>query len=93
MCSSFDSNYWIFFLFFIFLAALGLRCFARAFSSCSERGLLFVAMYEVGFIEGGFSCCRAQALGMQASAAAAHGLSRCRSWALEHGPCSYGTWA
>ena len=32
------------FLFFFFLAALGLRCCARAFSSCSERGLLFVAV-------------------------------------------------
>ena len=29
---------------FIYLAALGLRCCARAFSSCSERGLLFVAV-------------------------------------------------
>ena len=27
-----------------FLAALGLRCCAQAFSSCSERGLLFVAV-------------------------------------------------
>ena len=29
---------------FVFLAALGLRCCARAFSSYSERGLLFVAV-------------------------------------------------
>ena len=29
---------------FIFLAALGLRCCMRAFSSCSEQGLLFVAV-------------------------------------------------
>ena len=28
----------------IILAALGLRCCTRAFSSCSERGLLFVAV-------------------------------------------------
>ena len=28
----------------IFLAALGLCCCTRAFSSCSERGLLFVAV-------------------------------------------------
>ena len=28
----------------IFLAALGLCCCARAFSSCGERGLLFVAV-------------------------------------------------
>ena len=28
----------------LFLAALGLRCCARAFSSCGEQGLLFVAV-------------------------------------------------
>ena len=31
--------------FFFFLAALGLRCCARAFSSCGERGLLFIAVH------------------------------------------------
>ena len=30
-------------LFYLFLAALGLRCCMRGFSSCGERGLLFVA--------------------------------------------------
>ena len=29
---------------YLFLAALGLCCCTRAFSSCGERGLLFVAM-------------------------------------------------
>ena len=29
---------------FIFLAALGLHCYARAFSSCGQRGLLFVVV-------------------------------------------------
>ena len=29
---------------YLFLAALGLHCCARAFSSCGERGLLFVAV-------------------------------------------------
>ena len=33
-----------FFFFFNLLAASGLRCCARAFSICSERGLLFVAV-------------------------------------------------
>ena len=28
-----------------FLAALGLRCCAQAFSSCGEQGLLFVAVH------------------------------------------------
>ena len=29
---------------YLFMAALGPRCWARAFSSCGERGLLFVAV-------------------------------------------------
>ena len=39
-------NFFYFFLNFIylFLVALGLRCRTRAFSSCGERGLLFVAV-------------------------------------------------
>ena len=31
--------------FFLFLAALGLRCCTRAFFSCGERGLLFLAVH------------------------------------------------
>ena len=30
---------------YLFLAALGLRCCAWAFSRCGERGLLFVAVH------------------------------------------------
>ena len=43
-------DYFHFFLFFknnlfiLFLAAVGLHCCTRAFSSCSERGLLFVVV-------------------------------------------------
>ena len=36
--------FFVFCFLFFFLAALGLRCCARAFSSCGERGLLFVAV-------------------------------------------------
>ena len=32
---------------YLFLAALGLCCCARAFSSCGERGLLFVAVHRL----------------------------------------------
>ena len=32
------------FIIILLLAALGLHCCARAFSSCGERGLLFVAV-------------------------------------------------
>ena len=34
----------IYLFIYLFLAALGLCCCARAFSSCGERGLLFVAL-------------------------------------------------
>ena len=42
---------------------------------------------------GGFSCCRARALGVWASVVVAHGLSSCGSWALERRLSSFGTWA
>ena len=32
------------FIIYLFLAALGLHCCVRAFSSCSERGLLFAVV-------------------------------------------------
>ena len=38
-------SFFYFFLFYLFLAAMGLRCCARAFSSCGERGLLFDAVH------------------------------------------------
>ena len=38
-------NLFIYFFIYLFLAALGLHCCARAFSSCGEQGLLFVAVH------------------------------------------------
>ena len=38
---SFFLNKFIYFIYLLFLAVLGLCCCARAFSSCGERGLLF----------------------------------------------------
>ena len=43
LLSFFFFNTFIYFI-YLFLAALGLRCCARAFSSCGEWGLLFVAV-------------------------------------------------
>ena len=37
--------FWTVFLVYLFLAALGLLCCMQAFSSCAERGLLFVAVH------------------------------------------------
>ena len=42
---------------------------------------------------GGFSCCRARALGTWASVAVAHGFSSCGSRALERRLSSCGVWA
>ena len=39
------ASFFFFNLFILFLASLGLRCCARAFSSCGERGLLFFAVH------------------------------------------------
>ena len=44
----FFKHYFFFYYLFIYLlAALGLCCCAQAFSSCGERGLLFVAVREL----------------------------------------------
>ena len=37
-------NKFIYLYNFLFLAALGLHCCARAFSSCREQGLLFIVV-------------------------------------------------
>ena len=39
------SNFVFLLFIYLFMAALGLCCCARAFSSCGERGLLFVAVH------------------------------------------------
>ena len=57
------------------MAALGLCCGVRAFSSCSEWGLLFVAVR--GLLIAVASRCGARALGTQASVVVARGLSSC----------------
>ena len=58
---------------YIFLAALGLRCCAWAFSSCCEEGLLSGCGVQASHCSD-FSCCRAQALGCM-------GSSTCNAWA------------
>ena len=48
----------------LFLTALGLHCWARAFFSCGERGLLFVVVR--GLLVAVASRCGTQALGTRA---------------------------
>ena len=59
---------------YLFLAALGLHCCVRAFSSCGERGLLFAVH---GLLIAVASLCGAQALGARASVFVACRLSSC----------------
>ena len=63
-----------FWLLWVFIAVcrLSLLVVSGGNSSCSARAHC-----------DGFSCCGARGLGRQASVAAAHGLSSCRSWAPE----------
>ena len=60
-----ESNTLNFIYLFIYLclAALGLHFCARAFSSCSEQGLLFAGVWASHCC--GFSCCGTQAIGTQ----------------------------
>ena len=80
---------------YLFLAASGLHCCTRAFSSCGERGTTLCCGAQASHCSG-FSCCGARALGVwalgaRASVVATHGLSSCGSQALESRLSSCGT--
>ena len=68
---------------FLFLAALGLCCCLRAFSSCGERGLLFVGVR--GLLIAVASRCGARALGKRASVLVALGLYSAGSVVVAYG--------
>ena len=72
------------------MAALGLGCYTQAFSSCGERGATLGCSVRASHC-GGFSSCRAWALGARASVVVARGLSSCGSQALERRLSSCGT--
>ena len=76
---------------YLFLAVLGLRSSTQAFSGCGEWGPLFVAVCGLSHCSSR-SCCRAQAVDMQASVDVTCGLSSCGSRALEHRFSSCGSW-
>ena len=76
---------YFFWLLWVFVAV-------RAFSSCSEGGLLVVAVHGL-LIAVASLCCRAWALGTRASVVVARGLSSCGSRTLECRLRSCGTWA
>ena len=69
----------------------GFLWLCRLFSSCRDQGPLSCGARASHC--GGFSRCRAWALGGWISVAVAHGLGSCDSWALEHRLSSCGAWA
>ena len=80
----------LFILFYLLLSVLGLCCCARAFSSCSERGLLFVAVRRLLIVVASLvEEHRLQACGLQQLWHA--GFSSCGSRALEHRLSSCGS--
>ena len=74
----------LFWLHWVFVAV------RRAFSSCGERGLLFVALHRLLITVASLVVCRAQALGAWASVVVACRLSSCGSRALERSLSSCG---
>ena len=80
----------IYLFIYLFMAVLGLHCCVRAFSSCGEWGLLFVAVCGLLIVVASL-CCRACSPGVQASVVVACGLSSCGSWALERRLSSCGS--
>ena len=71
----------LFFNFYYFLVALGLCCWAWAFYSWGERGLLSVYSMWTSYWSS-LSCYGSRALGLQASVVAAHGLVAPGMWDL-----------
>ena len=81
ICQAF-TKFFIFILFILFLAALGLRFCVRALLWLQRAGATLSCDVQASHY-GGFSCRGAQALGAWASVVVAHRLSSCGSRALE----------
>ena len=79
-------------LFIFIFGCVGSLLLCTGFSLvAASRG--YSSLQCVGFSLGGFSCCKARALGVRASVVVALGLSSCGSWALEHRLSSCGAGA
>ena len=68
---------WLFYFFKSIFGCIGSWLLCRASSSCGKWGLVFLTVPGLS----GFSCCRAQAPGTQASVVVAHSLRSCGPWA------------
>ena len=91
--------YFIYFIFILYLAVLGLSCCSQAFSSCGERGLLFIAVHRLLIaVASPVAEHRLQAHGLQQlwhvdSVVVVHGLQSSGSVVVTHGlNCSMAQW-
>ena len=66
---------------YLFLAAFGLHCCMRAFSSCGKQGLLFVAVHGILIVVASLVAEHR----LQASVVVAHGLQSAGSVVVVHG--------
>ena len=80
------------FVYFYFLAVVGLCCCTQALSRCCKQGLLSSCGAQA-FYRCGFSCCGTRVLGTLVSVIVACGLSSYGSRALGCGLSSCGAWA
>ena len=74
----------LFYFIYLFLAALGLHCCARAFSSCGEQGLLFIEVHGLLIVEHGLQARGLQQLQHTGSVAVAPGLQSAGSVVVAH---------
>ena len=87
------SIFYVYLLFiYLFLAALGLRCYTRAFFSCGEPGLLYFVVRGLLIAVASFVVEHGPQ-SMWASVVVAHRLSICGSQGLECRLSSCGAWA
>ena len=77
-------SFYNYYFIYLFLSALGLHCCARAFLQLQRAGATLRRGAWASHC-GGFSCCRARALGTQALVVVAHGLQSAGSVVVAHG--------
>ena len=80
------------YIFFFFFDCVGSSLLCAGFLQLWRAGATLCCGVQTSHCSG-FSCCRARALGTQASVVVARRLSSCGSQALEHRLSSCGTWA
>ena len=86
------NRYFIFIFIYLIFSCVGSSLLHAGFLQLQQAGATLRCGSQASHCSG-FSCCRAQALGMWASVVVPHGLSSCGSWAVGRRLSSCSTWA